>query len=79
MEIYSPSYLFTTDTGGRVVRAARPSIARLPPVVGYGASFHIDTPDAAEIASIALIRPGANTHAFDMEQRSGTGLDGGPH
>ena len=70
MEIYSPSYLFTTDTGGRVVRAARPSIARLPPMVGYGASFHIDTPDAADIASIALIRPGANTHAFDMEQRS---------
>ena len=38
MEIYSPSYLFTTDTGGRVVRAARPSIARLPPMVGYGAA-----------------------------------------
>jgi galactose oxidase-like protein/PKD domain-containing protein len=69
MEIYSPAYLFTTDAEGRVVRAPRPSITRLPPVLGYGASFHIDSPDAGDITSIALVRPGANTHAFDMEQR----------
>ena len=69
MEIYAPAYLFTTDATGQVVRAPRPAIAGAPSVIGYGASFHVDTPDAADISSIALVRPGANTHAFDMEQR----------
>ena len=37
--------------------------------VGYGATFEVTTPDAAQIASVVLVRPGAATHAFDMEQR----------
>ena len=69
MEIYSPAYLFTTGFLGQVVPATRPTISAAPAKVGYGASFPVSTPDAADIASIALIRPGASTHAFDMEQR----------
>jgi hypothetical protein len=69
MEMYAPAYLFTTDASGRVVPAARPSIGSAPTRVGYTASFQVDTPNAAEIASVVLIRPGSNTHAFDFEQR----------
>ena len=32
-------------------------------------AFQVQTPDAAEIASVVLVRPGTPTHAFDMEQR----------
>ncbi|MFO0984130.1 MAG: galactose oxidase-like domain-containing protein [Planctomycetota bacterium] len=70
MEIYSPPYLFTTDPGtGNVIPATRPSIAAAPAVIGYGGTFLVDTPDDLDIASIALVRPGSDTHAWDMEQR----------
>jgi PKD repeat protein len=69
MEIYSPAYLFTTDASGRAIPAARPSISSVPGRVGYDAPFTVDTPNAADIASVVLIRPGSNTHAFDFEQR----------
>ncbi len=59
-EIYSPSYLF---------KGTRPSIGGMPSLVQYGASFTVQTPDAASISSIALIRPGSVTHAFDEDQR----------
>src|SRR6266850_2394075 len=65
MEIYSPPYLF--DASGSP--ATRPTIINDPASVGYGAAFQIQTPDAASISSIALVRPGAPTHAFDMDQR----------
>jgi Domain of unknown function (DUF1929)/Glyoxal oxidase N-terminus/PKD domain/Bacterial Ig domain/Galactose oxidase, central domain len=65
MEIYRPAYLFNAGGGA----AARPSITAAPPIIGYGGSFQVSTPDAANIASVALIRNGANTHAFDMDQR----------
>ncbi|HVH28801.1 MAG TPA: galactose oxidase-like domain-containing protein [Vicinamibacterales bacterium] len=65
-EIYSPAYLFNTDG----TPAYRPIITGLVPgTVGYGAAFQVQTPDAADIASVVLVRPGAPTHAFDMEQR----------
>src|SRR5439155_4690017 len=35
----------------------------------YGATFQVQTPDAANITSVVLVRPGAQTHAFDMDQR----------
>ena len=35
----------------------------------YGSTFVVKTPDANNISSIALIRAGADTHAFDMDQR----------
>ena len=46
-----------------------PTITSVATEVGYGARFKISTPDAASISSIVLVRPGAVTHAFDMEQR----------
>ena len=66
IEIYSPAYLFKADG----TPATRPSIAGVTPgPIGYGETFQIQTPDAANIQSAVLVRPGAQTHAFDMEQR----------
>jgi hypothetical protein len=66
MEIYSPAYLFNPDG----TLATRPAITDVPiSSIGYGTAFQVQTPDAASISSVVLIRPGAPTHAFDMEQR----------
>jgi hypothetical protein len=66
IEIYSPAYLFNPDGS----LATRPSITSVPSAgIAYDATFQVQTPDAANISSVALIRPGAPTHAFDMEQR----------
>ena len=66
VEIYSPAYLFETDG----TPAVRPTITGVTPgTVAYGAAFQVQTPNAANIASVVLVRPGAPTHAFDMEQR----------
>ncbi|HKW34974.1 MAG TPA: galactose oxidase-like domain-containing protein [Candidatus Acidoferrum sp.] len=66
IEIYSPPYLFNADGSA----ATRPSITGVPSAgIGYGSAFQVQTPDAASISSAVLMRPGAPTHAFDMEQR----------
>ena len=66
MEIYSPAYLFNADGSA----ATRPSITGVPSVgIGYASNFQVQTPDAANISSVVLMRAGAPTHAFDMEQR----------
>jgi len=66
LEVYSPAYLF--DANG--APASRPTVTDVTPgTVGYGATFQVQTPNAAQIAPIVLVRPGAATHAFDMEQR----------
>jgi len=59
-ELFSPPYLFN---------GARPEITDLPDSVGYGTSFSVLTPQAAEIVKVSLIRLGSTTHAFDMNQR----------
>jgi hypothetical protein len=59
-QIYSPPYLF---------KGPRPTIAAAPGTAGYGTSIAITSPDAANIASVSLMRPTAATHAFDMNQR----------
>ena len=41
----------------------------MPGAIGYGQAFQIQTLDAASIQSVVLVRPGAQTHAFDMDQR----------
>ena len=64
MEIYSPAYLFN---GADL--AERPVIQSLPNLVNYGGTFQVHTQAAADIASVVLVRPGAPTHAFDMDQR----------
>src|SRR5512133_427087 len=69
MEIYEPAYLFTTDALGNAIYAPRPSISSSPSSISYGSSFTVQTPDAANISSVALIRNGSPTHAFDQDQR----------
>lgn len=59
-QIFSPPYLF---------KGPRPTIAAVPGILQYGSTFDVVTPDAAAINSVALIRPGAVTHAFDEDQR----------
>ena len=66
MEIYSPPYLFNTNG----TLATRPTITGTSSsVIGYGGGFQVQTPDAANISSVVLMRNGAVTHAFDMDQR----------
>jgi len=59
-EIFSPPYLF---------KGARPTITAVPSTLSYGANFTVTTPDAASITRVALLRPGASTHADDFDQR----------
>jgi hypothetical protein len=59
-QFYSPPYLFN---------GARPTISSAPSTLAYNSSFFVGTPDSANIASVALIRNGAVTHSFDMNQR----------
>jgi len=65
MEIYQPPYLF--DSTGAL--AARPSITGAPSSVSYGNAFSVQTPDAATINRVVLVRNGTVTHAFGMDQR----------
>ncbi len=58
-EFYSPPYLF---------KGARPSITSAPATLTYGQVFTVQTPDAARIASVSLIRYGAVTHSINMAQ-----------
>ena len=65
-EIYTPSYLFNADGS----RATRPTISGVSSNrIGYGTVFQVQTLNAANISSVVFMRPGAPTHAFDMEQR----------
>jgi hypothetical protein len=65
MEIYQPAYLFNADG----TLAKRPTISSAPRSIFYGSPFTVQTPNAASIASVVLMRDGAVTHAFDMDQR----------
>ena len=67
MEIYSPPYLFNADG----TPATRPTITGTSSsTIGYNGAFQVQTPDAANISSVVLMRNGAVTHAFDMDQRN---------
>jgi hypothetical protein len=63
--IWWPPYLFADDGS----LAPRPVITAAPPVLGYGHAFVVESPDAADIATLCLIRPASTTHGFDQEQR----------
>ena len=65
LEIYQPAYLF--NSSGAL--ATRPTMTSVPAAISWSTSFTVSTPDAANISSVVLMRPGAPTHAFDMEQR----------
>jgi galactose oxidase-like protein len=59
-ELFSPPYLF---------KGARPTITSSPSTLTYAQQFTINTPDAASITRVAMMRPSATTHADDMDQR----------
>ena len=55
-EIFRPPYLF---------KGARPEIADAPASVGYGQTFTVTTPAAAQVTHVRWIRLGSVTHSFD--------------
>ena len=59
-EFFSPPYLF---------KGPRPLITSAPTTVSYAQSFTVQTPDAARIASVALLRFASVTHSINMAQR----------
>jgi hypothetical protein len=59
-EIFSPPYLF---------KGVRPTIASVSASIAYGSQFFVGTPDAASVASVALMRLGTDTHQFNRDQR----------
>ena len=59
-ELYSPPYLF----GG-----PRPVLTGAPAAVSYGQPFAVQTPAAAAIARVTLVRLSSVTHSFNMNQR----------
>jgi len=65
-EIYSPPYLFS-DAAGTL--AARPEITAVQDTIAWGQTFTLCTCQATNLASMALIRPGSPTHAFDQNAR----------
>jgi chitodextrinase len=66
-QVFTPPYLFKADGSGDL--APRPGIAGAPATAAHGTNFQIDTPDAAAIRKVALVRLGAVTHSVNMEQR----------
>jgi hypothetical protein len=60
-EIFSPPYLF---------RGPRPSIADAPTTVGHGGSLQFTCPEAADLTTVVLIRPGSCTHEINTDERS---------
>jgi Domain of unknown function (DUF1929) len=61
IEIYSPPYLY---------HGKRPSISGGPQELTRGSNYAFETPDATEIRTANLLRPGSYTHVTDLEQRS---------
>jgi galactose oxidase len=59
-QLFSPPYLF---------RGTRPVIAQAPAEVGYGETFKVETPQAANIGTVSWIRLPSVTHSFDQNQR----------
>jgi hypothetical protein len=59
-QIFSPPYLF---------KGTRPAIVSAPPVLPIGGSATIQTAQAADIATVSLVRLASVTHTLDMDQR----------
>lgn len=64
-EIYYPPYLFDGSSG----RAARPAITDAPAQLNVGQSFAVNVTNASAIRRVTLVKTGAVTHSFDMDQR----------
>jgi hypothetical protein len=59
-ELFSPPYLF---------KGPQPVISQAPQTLAYNQIFSISTPDAPNIARVALIKLGATTHSGNFDQR----------
>jgi Domain of unknown function (DUF1929)/Bacterial Ig domain/Glyoxal oxidase N-terminus len=59
-EFFSPPYLF---------KGARPVITSAPSQIAYGQDFTVQTANAAQIASVSMVRFGSVTHCINMSQR----------
>ena len=64
-EVYYPPYLFNSDG----TAAVRPTITTATAVTDPGPTLTIQTPDAAAIARVSLVKMGSVTHSVDMDQR----------
>jgi hypothetical protein len=60
-QVFSPPYLF---------RGPRPVVTSAPTEVSYGEAFLVETPHAADIATVRWIRLSSVTHSFNENQRS---------
>jgi hypothetical protein len=60
LEAFSPPYLF---------KGARPTLSGVPALMGYGQRWPVQSPEAADIRKVTLIRLPSVTHAFDQNQR----------
>jgi hypothetical protein len=60
LEVFEPPYLH---------RGARPVIRKAPSVIVYGSQFSLDTDDAQDIESVALLRQSSITHQTNTDQR----------
>ena len=60
LEAFSPPYLF---------KGARPTLSGVPALMGYGQRWPVQSPQAADIRKVTLIRLPSVTHAFDQNQR----------
>ena len=65
VEIYYPPYLFKSDG----TPAVRPTITSATAATDAGTTLAIDTPDAASVARVSLVKMGSVTHSVDMDQR----------
>jgi hypothetical protein len=60
IEVFWPPYLFA---------GSRPTVTPAQSDVHYGTTVRADVPNANQIATAALMRPGATTHSSNLEQR----------
>ncbi len=65
VEFYYPPYLFNADG----TMATRPTITSAPTVTNIGDTFSIALGDTSQITKVTMIKTGAVTHSFNMEQR----------
>lgn len=59
--IFKPPYFF---------QGSRPAITSVPANIIFNKAFYLDTPVAAQVTKLRLIRLGAATHSYDQNQRS---------
>ena len=55
--------------GAYLYRGPRPALSATPSTIFYAQTFEIETPQAEQVTSAALIRLSSVTHSFNFEQR----------